>query len=162
MIQLPNYLVRKVSGYPGGIRMPKMTKFYQADNYWSNNGFKPMLPQGDGDPLNGGDYRYWCGAFGNHWQKGYANCRCCQELCFTKQERKEHKNKGCGALLEEAYKLFRRSKDCIICTLETNRKVYGLPICCKDCEYEWEYVTACPAALRHVIKQLKDGKDSKK
>ena len=165
MLTLPDYFVRKVSGFPAGIKMPKMVKFETG----TGNGFKviglpgmrPMMPLGDGDPLNGGDYRYWCGANGTYWRKGYANCRCCNELCFFKKDRKEHKNAGCGALLEEAFKQFKRSNDCIICNLETHRKVYGLPLCCKDCEFEWEYTTATPSALRMVLRQLKEDLEKK-
>ena len=137
--------------------MPKMEKYYQTE--FKNTGYSVVNLLGEGDPLSGGDYRYWCGALGSHWRKGWANCRCCNQYYFTKKERKEHKQQGCGSLLEEAYKMFRRSKDCIICSLATHRKVYGLPLCCKDCDAEWEYTTATPAALRNVLKQLKEGKE---
>lgn len=158
MITLPDYLVRKVSNFPAGIKLNEFTKFqmsYPSNDYKVIGG--SLYPgTGDGDPLSGGDYRYWCGAYGSHWRKGYANCRGCGELCFTKSDRKTHKNLGCGARLEEAYKMLRRSNECIICTLNTNRKVYGLPMCCKDCEHEWEYTTGTPGTLRIILLQLKD------
>ncbi len=154
MISIPDYLVRKVSGFPGGIRMPKMEKYSLAE--FINKGYTVTNILGEGDPLNGGDYRYWCGAQGSHWRKGWANCRACNCFYFTKKERKAHKQDGCGALLEEAYKMFRRCNECIICTLATHRKVYGLPLCCKDCESEWEYTTATPHALRQAMNKIKD------
>ncbi len=164
MIQLPDYFVKKISGFPGGIRLTKMIKFQE---FPSSGGYRvanlfPMGQIGAGDPLNGGDYRYWCGAISSHFRKGWANCRCCNELRFFKNERKEHKNAGCGALLEEAFKRLRRSNDCIICTLTTHRKVYGLPLCCKDCEAEWEYTTSTPTVLRRLIREIKDEQEKAK
>lgn len=158
MIQLPNYFIRKVSGYPGGIRMPKMTPYFQGDSKDSWRSWKPLLPNlsgKPGDPLSGGDYRYWCGviaSFGTN--PGFATCRACGEILFHKDERKEHKKKGCGAKLEEAYKRLRKATECIICKLETHRKVYGLPMCCKDCEFEWEMTTATPRGLRYILDEL--------
>ena len=156
MIQLPDYLVRKVSGYPAGMRMPKMIKYYEAKS--DNHGYRPLLPLlgNDGDPLSGGDYRYWCGATGSFYRKGFSTCRGCGEVCFYKNERKEHKKKGCGNKLEEAYKMLSKTKECVICKLATKRKVYGLPFCCKDCEFEWEFTTTTPSVLRYVLEELKD------
>jgi hypothetical protein len=159
MIQLPDYFVRKVAGYPAGIRMPKMEKWY-ADNWPKgfvnshNHTHYPILST-EGDPLSGGDYRYWCGVpAATMFRKGYAQCRCCGEVVVHKKERKEHKQKGCGSKLEEAYKMLRRSTECIMCKLATHRKVYGLPLCCKDCEFEWEFTTATPRVLRYVLEEV--------
>jgi hypothetical protein len=159
VIQLPDYFVRKVSGYPGGIRMPKMTTWWQ-DGSSSTGWPRPMLPfggvlHGEGDPLSGGDYRYWCGAMPTMLcRKGYASCRACGEVVMYKDARKEHKKAGCGNKLEEAFKMLRRSTECVICKLPTHRKVYGLPMCCKDCEFEWEFTTTTPKVLRYCLDDL--------
>ena len=153
LLKIPAYFVRKVSGYPAGIRMPKMVPFLQGG--YSN--FKPYIPPlfGKGDPLGGGDYRYWCGLSPTaRVNKGYASCRGCGEVFITKDGRKAHKSQGCGVKLEEAYKLLRRTTKCMICQLDTHRKVYGLPMCCKDCEFEWEYVTTTPMTLRYVLEEV--------
>src|SRR5882757_2667027 len=134
MIQLPDYFIRKVSGYPAGIRLTKMTKWYSSNT----NNFKPFLPFTPNlsggyksDPLNGGDYRYWRGLPSSASivsNRGFAICRCCEQVVCSKDARKEHKKLGCGGKLEDAYNMLKRSKQCIICNLATNKKVYGLPL----------------------------------
>ncbi len=158
MIALPDYFVRKVSGYPAGMKMPKMTRYHQVLGYSYQTNLPPFKFTGgviQGDPLSGGDYRYWCGMPGVFAaNKGYASCRCCGEVHCSKEGRKEHKKKGCGPKLEEAFKMLKRSTECIICKLATHRKVYGVPMCCKDCEFEWEFTTATPAVLRYVLEEI--------
>lgn len=156
---IPHWLVHKISGYPAGIRLPKMVKWYSQENanytpvlyprkpFWSAN--EPRT----GDPLGGGDYRYWCGLQSTSMCKntGFATCRACGEVVIVKKERKAHMKDVCGPLLEKAYKILRCSTECIICKKVTHRKVYGLPICDRDCEFEWEYTTATPVGLRYIL-----------
>jgi len=154
MIDLPNYFIRKVSGYPAGIRMPKIGHYYETGNFVGRtlHDIKNMFSGKEGDPLSGGDYRYWCGIPPSSTaKKGFASCRCCGSVLVTKKLRTDHKKEGCGARLEEAFKMLRRTKECVICDLATHRKVYGLPMCSKDCEYEWEFVSTTPAVLRAAL-----------
>jgi len=159
---IPNWLVRKVAGYPAGMKMPHRGKF------WEQGGYKPAPFIGSlfhsgtdktGDPLNGGDYRYWCGieATSMCTNKGFATCRACGEVIITRKERKEHLKIGCGQLLEKAFKLLKRSQECIVCKKETHRKVYGVPMCNKDCEFEWEFTTATPSGLRYILDDVSEG-----
>lgn len=161
VIALPDYFVRKIAGYHAGVRLSKMVKWYDHNTPLNINiqrhpyVFGGVINGGQGDPLSGGDYRYWCGVPpSSTFRKGYAQCRCCGQVVITKVERKEHKKGGCGSKLEDAYKMLRRSTECIICKLATHRKVYGLPMCCKDCEFEWEFTTATPAVLRYVLEEV--------
>lgn len=150
---LPDWLIRKVAGYPAGLRMPHRTK------YWESGGYKPIgafdsrnFWERQGDALSRGDYRYWCGLDSSIGaKKGFATCRACGEIIFTKKERKEHMKAACGPGLERAFKMLKRSTDCIICLKETRRKVYGIPMCNSMCEKEWEFTTATPIGLRYAL-----------
>lgn len=159
MITMPDWFVKKVAGYPGGMRMPKLGRYWDANttvpahNRWGIR-LNEILPFGPkkGDPLTGGDLRYWSGLpYQKGVREGYGSCRCCREVHMTKEARKEHHKAGCGRKLEEAYKVFRRVTECIICLNATKQKTYGLPMCSKECEYEWEYVTTTPQALAYVL-----------
>ncbi len=159
-MSIPDWFVYKVSGYPAGIRMPKLPKYWEAGGYrpqsWVGNLFRPSTYRESGDPLSGGDYRYWCGleSASTIQNKGFATCRACGEVVVTKKERKEHQKIGCGALLENAYKVLKRSTECIVCKKETHRKVYGLPMCNIECEHEWDFVTTTPSGLRYVLEDV--------
>lgn len=160
MIQLPDYFVRKVSGYPAGFKLSKMTRIVEVvvPKVWT-----PLYGPGsasssyqkrEGDPLNGGDFRYWKA----YRDSSYCltSCRCCGSVFSYKEARKQHMSgEGrCGARLEEAYKRLKRSKTCVICELETHQKTYGLPLCGKDCVDEWDYVTATPDVLGKILKEI--------
>jgi hypothetical protein len=154
--KIPDYFLRKVAGYPGGIRLTKMVKYNQSGYSYLTPGFRGMGCVQGGDPLAGGDYRYWAGTpHETVINKGFSRCRGCGVIKYTKLERKEHKNEKCGAYLERAYKVMRRRTDCVICGENTNKKVYGLAMCCNECVNEWELVTSCPLALLDVLDQIK-------
>jgi hypothetical protein len=155
MIQeIPDYFWKKVAGIPAGIRLPKMEKWYKEGTTTPTSIVKV---EGNGDPLGGGDFRYWCGLPpSQHTAKlGYASCRCCGELFYTKVFRRAHMKEKCGPVLEEAYKVLRRTHECIICLTATNKKVYGLPMCSNECVDEWCYVTTTPQTLRYMIEEDK-------
>ncbi len=162
MRNLPDYFVRKVSGYPGGIRLTKMTKYYETGRHSffggskDNGGFKGMGQIQRGDPLGGGDYRYWCGTqMSTSLNVGFSRCRDCCTILYSREGRKEHKNQGCGSRLEAAYKALRRTTNCVICQGHTNKKVYGLPLCSNECIREWEFVTPTPMVLFDALEVVR-------
>lgn len=152
--QIPDFFFRN-GVTSGGTRKPKRPKL-EAPKVAS---FLPVsaVTHGKGDALSQGDLRYWVGFRStNGISNGYAACRACGEVCTDKETRRKHmKDQGCGWLLTEAYKALLRDRKCVVCDLVTTRRVWGVPMCCKDCEAEWSFVTRCPDALRAAKEYVK-------
>ncbi len=156
--RVPNWLVAKKT-FPGGIRHPKRQKWWESPNQEKphfgsfHTIFTPGTVRTAGDPISSGDFRYWCGST-SPMAKAYAACRCCGEVVVDRAERKTHRKEGCGSRLEKAFKILAKTKDCAICSLSTKRRAYGIPLCSKDCEHEWEYVTTKPRSLAYVLESI--------
>jgi hypothetical protein len=154
---LPNWIYDKLY-FAGGVRQKKAKRWYEAQEGVSRGGScsPSFIFRGDarkGDSVTMGELRYWCGLPGTT-NLCYASCRCCREVIRFAAERKEHKRQGCGSSLERAYKRLAKTKDCIICNLATKRRLYGLPLCCKDCEQEFMYSNIQPDPLRAQLKEI--------
>lgn len=156
---LPDWVVAK-GLWAGGVRLPERPKLdYKAPttNFGPNLPlFNPLLKGGsgtltiDGDTLTYGDFRYWSG-YNNAASMAYSACRKCGEVCLTAEGRKEHLKKGCGPVLTKAFQALGRDKMCVVCDLKTPKRIWGIPVCCKDCEYEWKFTTRCPTSLHAAI-----------
>jgi hypothetical protein len=145
--KIPDWFIAK-GIRPGGMRMEKYPTLKKEPAIkW------PVLsPKSYGEPLSGGDLRYWVGANGSGC---YAGCRNCGEVIFKKEERREHLKKGCSKVLTEAYKALLRDRKCVICDELTSVKHFGVPLCSKDCVAEWSFVTRKPLSLVLAIDFVK-------
>jgi hypothetical protein len=153
---LPDYAVAK-GIWPGGIRLPERPKLDYRVTHDVLPLFNPLVRGGsgtltvDGDALTYGDFRYWSG-YNNAASLAYSACRKCGEVCLTAETRREHlKLMGCGSVLTRAFQALGRDKKCVVCDLISPKRLWGIPICCKDCEYEWKFTTRCPSALHAAI-----------
>lgn len=150
---IPDWFVLK-GVRSGGMRMAKLPKLEKPKG---NFGYTPTLGFGPhtkktGEPLQGGDLRYWLGANGS---ASYGACRNCGEVLFTKEDRRKHMKEGCSKILTEAYKALLRDRKCVICDEVTSVRHYGVPLCSKDCVNEWCFVTRKPTSLVMAIDFVK-------
>lgn len=155
--RIPDWIVAKKT-FPAGIRMPKRSKWYDAENHkGAFEGGWPIFPRQMnevrapqiGDALLNGDLRFWNGI---DWKQSYATCRSCGEVIHFAKERKAHlKEAGCGSRITRAINLLSRSNRCVVCDEETKRKMWGIPMCAKECQSEWAWLTKCPPALRAAL-----------
>lgn len=160
LTQIPEWLLAK-KHFSGGIRSPKRGRWYDSENRTVFNrktgtgfgGYQPNLAlntfgiSGELNPLTQGDFRYWNGLT-LATNRSYAACRNCGEIHHSHKTRKEHlKQEGCGSKLTNAYRLLAKDDRCVICNDKTRKKNWGIPLCSKDCEHEWAYVTRRPDAL---------------
>ena len=157
LCQIPEWLLAK-KHFPGGIRSPKRGKWYDSENRGAQSRFPSMAGyhagpalSGELNPLNQGDFRYWNG-LQSTVNRSYAACRCCGEIHHSHKTRKEHlKKEGCGSKLTQAFKLLAKDDRCVVCNDKTRKKNWGIPLCSKDCEHEWAFVTRRPDALAAAL-----------
>jgi hypothetical protein len=159
-LQIPDWIWIKRFYQGGQVRLPKKKKWYDQNNRVSV--WKPAHAHGPMQPymlkkesVSTGDLRYWLGD--EHPNVAHVGmCRNCKQVAINKKERAEHLAKGCGAILEAAYKKLKRSHECVVCNGSTTHKMWGLPLCNKECEFEWMYKTHQPTILSDLIRQIID------
>ena len=155
--EIPDWILRKKL-YPGGVRLPKLTRWFsdaKTDLSAYNSRFLPTVYAGYTndpitEPLTNGDFRFWNGSQATTLRH-YASCRMCGALEFNRRNRKEHMKEGCGGKLTAAYRLLAKDFRCVICNDKTSRSHWGVMLCSKDCEVEWSYVTRQPDALTAAL-----------
>jgi hypothetical protein len=170
---IPYWMLTKKT-YAGGMRQAKRKKwtmqsewsrvqnggsFYQArplppSAYVPGNSLEPAR---DGkNLLNSGEYRYWGSGSGFGSQSTFGFCRCCLDSYRTRKERTEHKQKGCGRILEKAWHELKREHTCVICQGTTTQTRWGVRLCSKECREMFMRGSVRPARLVAIMNKIKD------
>lgn len=165
LLRIPDFHLLK-GIRPGGVRMMKlptltweaekssMFKEEKKSHFNILDAAKVLFnPSQTLNDLSYGDYRYWCG-YNNSKSREYAACRFCGDVCVTYEIRKTHQKSGCAGKLTQAINYLGRDKLCVICNIRTTKKIWGLPICSKECEFAWSYEIRQPDALRAALNLL--------
>jgi len=163
LLKIPDWLLAKKI-YPGGFRLPKRNKWYDAENFPRSNSsavgsssyLRGTRSGYSFDALNNGDLRFWKGCnFANAYNgKSYAACRRCGIVEHSREGRKAHLQEKCGGLITRALKSMCRDKVCAICGKSTKRTCWGTPLCTKECEKEWAYVIRQPDSLVQALELI--------
>lgn len=158
MSTLPQWLLDKVAGYPGGRMLPKRKHFEPPKPIYSyDQRFLPAYYRGAPEPTAPVDNdlcRFWkIEIF--HWEKKECKtyeCRNCGTYAYSPEECKEHISKsGCAKQLVKAYKLLLRDHKCVMCDVLTTHERWGVPVCRGSCERHWQEDEATPTALHEAL-----------
>jgi hypothetical protein len=155
--------------YSAGIRLPKKTKPWDHEKKHSRKPvWNPINPAASRlsvihgakvppklERLRTGDFRYWRGnpdvGF-SHW----SSCRVCRAITINHDERRAHMKEGCARFLEVTMKRLKRVNMCVICGDDTTKKSWGVPLCNKECEYEWCYVATQPTFFAELLIEVRE------
>ena len=184
VVRVPRFVIG-MAGLPGGYRMPERPKkppvvtspvnrdYIPTDNYWKGNKQKDSQPHVEldetfwkweiikKDELLKFDYsQFRLFAVDADLKSGSVLgcvCRNCDELMYTREEKKKHiSESGCPSILQRAYVYLRRDKKCIMCDRATLDEKWGIPICADgDCMETFMHDIPQPEVLRAAITLVK-------
>src|SRR5271157_5269410 len=170
LVEIPNWQLIKMT-CAGGVRHPKFEKFKPVWGFerkpWEFG--KPLHVMGchsqgqvtsHSDWLSNGDFRYWGSSPACRYSgQNIAYCRICGETCWTKEGRKEHRKKGCGAIMEKVAKSLRRGeKLCLLCRIPTRRTCFGFYLCSAECTDTFKFYKLQPQRLLEEIGEVRNAK----
>lgn len=163
---IPQYLIEKVGGRPGGAHLPVRPK----PSYTPAVTPLPISAMPTGkvyDDLtlqrmefDNWEYRFWCADMedGVRGSELVSICRVCSSIFYERVSRQNHLNGGCSNSLLAAYKLLLLDKKCVVCDTRTSEQKWGVPLCKnQQCHATFKHVDPTPQALSDALDLVAKG-----
>lgn len=150
----PMWVIKMIT-QPAGFRLPKMQEHFvpqyayvpptlwgDRNNTWtSHTNEKIVNGKVNKGNLENGEYEFWAGSV--YDGSKMARCRGCGYWACNEQDRRNHfelAGDGCGKRVKDVARLLSRDAKCVICDANTNRRVWGFPLCNKlECIADWKF-----------------------
>lgn len=154
---VPIALIRRVC-FPSGQRLPKLKRIEFPPKAIVNPVTKPYsgYTVSTFDATKGNlekqQYQFFVGR--TRTNDNSATCRWCGVVGYGDHYQREHgkgegSKIGCKKKLTDLYKTFCVNKQCMMCDNATMKTTWGVPLCSKECETEWQF--HAPASLRFEV-----------